>query len=147
MTRKTWIIALVAGGVGLAILIGVLGTRNEPSNSTTKAQAVTALCSSLSTLESSVKTLTGIDTSTATKDEVTTDASAVKSAWTQVQSAAQGVQNAGGGALESAWNSFTSAVKNIPNAGSVSAAVTSVTQAGDQLVSAAKSTAASVNCS
>ena len=31
MSRMWWIIILVAAGVGLAVLIGVLGTRNEPS--------------------------------------------------------------------------------------------------------------------
>jgi hypothetical protein len=146
MTRKTWIIVLVAGGIGLAILIGVLGTRNEPSNSTTKAQAVNTFCASLTGLGSSLKTLTSLDPSSATKDELNTDVNAVQSSWTQVQSAAQGVQNASMGSLDSAWNSFESAVKNIPNASSVSDATTSVQQAGQQLESTAKSTAASINC-
>jgi hypothetical protein len=80
MSRKAWIVVLIAGGVGLAILIGVLGTRNEPS--TTKAQAVTSLCGSLSGLQSSLKTLTSLDPSTATKDELNTDVTAVQNSWT-----------------------------------------------------------------
>ena len=81
MTRKTWIIVLVAGGIGLAILIGVLGTRNEPS--TTKAQATTTLCGSLTGLQSSLNTLTSLDPSTATKDELNSDVTAVQNSWTQ----------------------------------------------------------------
>ena len=30
MSRMWWIIILVAAGVGLAVAIGLLGTRNEP---------------------------------------------------------------------------------------------------------------------
>ena len=43
MSRIWWIVILVAAGVGLAVVIGVLGTRNEPS----KTDAVTNLCDSL----------------------------------------------------------------------------------------------------
>jgi hypothetical protein len=64
---------------------------------------------------------------------------------TPATDALTGVQNASTGDLGNAWTSFESAVKNIPNAGSVSAAVTGVTQAATQLETAAKSTAASVN--
>lgn len=142
---KTWwiILILVAAGVGLAVLIGVLGTRNEPS----KTEAVSSLCSSLQGLESSLKTVTSIDASTTTQSELQSDVNAVKTAWDQVQSDAQAVQNASTGSLDSAWNSFESAVKDIPNASSVSDAVTSVQQAGQQLDSAAQSTASSLSCS
>jgi hypothetical protein len=71
----------------------------------------------------------------------------VESAWNQVKRDAQDVQDAPMGSLDSAWDDFTSAVKDIPNAGSVSDAVTSVTQAAEQLGSAAKSTASSIDCS
>ncbi len=142
---KTWwiILILVAAGVGLAVLIGVLGTRNEPS----KTEAVSSLCSSLQGLESSLKTVTSIDASTTTQSELQSDVNAVKTAWDQVQSDAQAVQNASTGSLDSAWNSFESAVKDIPNASSVSDAVTSVQQTGQQLDAAAQSTASSLSCS
>ena len=39
MNRTPWIITLVVIGVGLAMLIGILGTRNEES----KTQAVSSL--------------------------------------------------------------------------------------------------------
>jgi len=144
MSRTWWIIViLVAAGVGLAILIGVLSTRNEPS----KSESLSSLCSSLKGLESSIKTVTSLDASTATKSELQTDVDGVQTSWNQVQSDVQAVQNAPTGSLDSAWDSFESAVKDIPNASSVSDAVTSVEQAGQQLDSAAKSTASSLSCS
>ena len=94
MSKMTWIIILVACGIGLAVLVGVLGTRNEPSSSTSKAEATSTLCTSLKTLDSSVKTLTGIDTSTATKSEYQADVTAVQNAWNQVTTDAKAVQNA-----------------------------------------------------
>jgi hypothetical protein len=144
MSRMWWIIILVAAGVGLAVVIGVLGTRNEPSAS--KAQEVSSLCASLDTLESSLKTLTGLSSSSS-MTTFQADVTAVDTAWDQVKSDAQAVQNAPTGDLDSAWDSFTAAVKNVPSSSSVSDAVSSVTQSADQLVSAAKTTASEVNCS
>ena len=142
MTRTRWIIVLVAIGVGLAVLLGVLGTRNEPS----KAADTSSLCSSLSALETSVKNLTSLG-SGASQSEYQSDVTAVQNDWNQVQSDAQDVQNAPTGDLDSAWDSFESAVKNVPNDSSVSDAVNSITQSANQLVSAAQSTASEVSCS
>lgn len=77
MSRMWWIVILVGVGIAAAIAIGVLGMRNEPS----KTDAVSSLCVSLKNLEASVKTLTGLDPSTATKTEYQTDVEAVKSDW------------------------------------------------------------------
>ncbi len=143
MTRTRWIFVLVGAGVVLAILIGVLGTRNEPS----KAEATTTLCSSLSSLESSVKSLTSLDPSTASKSEYQSDVSAVESDWDQVKTDAQAVQNAPTGDLDSAWDSFESAVKDVPNDASVSDALNEVSQSAQELASTAQTTASSVNCS
>ena len=33
MSKMTWIIVLVVVGIALAVVVGVLGTRNEPSTS------------------------------------------------------------------------------------------------------------------
>jgi hypothetical protein len=145
VSRTWWIIVGVAVAVGIAVLLGVLGTRN--SDTPTKAESVSSLCSSLKGLQTSIKTLTSIDTSTATKSELQNDVNGVEESWNQVKSDAQAVQDAPTGSLDSAWDDFTSAVKDIPNAGSVSDAVTSVTQAAQELGSAAQSTASSVNCS
>jgi hypothetical protein len=143
MSRLWWIIILVAAGVGLAILIGVLGTRNEES----KTEAASSLCTSLSSLETSVTNLTNLDPSTASKSDYQSDVSAVQDDWNQVKSDAQDVQNAPTGELDSAWDSFDSAVKNVPNDASVSDALNDVAQSAQQLVSTAKSTASSLSCS
>jgi hypothetical protein len=145
MTRMRWIIVLVAAGVGLAVLIGVLGTRNEPS--TSKTEATSALCSSLKTLDSSIRTLTSIDTSTATKADYQADVTAVENAWNQVTADAQAVQDAPTGQLDSAWSSFESSVKNVPDSSSVSDAVSSISSSAQALSAAVGSTEAQLsNC-
>ncbi len=146
MSRMWWIILLVAAGVGLAILVGVLGERGS-STSETKSEAVSTFCGSLKGLETSIQTLVNIDTSTATKSEFQSDVDAVQTSWDQVKTDAQDVQNASTGDLDSAWNDFESAVKDIPNDASVQDAVNDVTESADNLASTAKSTASSVNCS
>ena len=143
MTRTRWIIVLVGAGVLLAILIGVLGTRNEQS----KTEAVSNLCTSIKTLDSSVKSLTSLDPSTASKSQYQSAVSTVQSDWSQVQSDFQDVQNAPSGELDSAWNSFSSAVKNVPNDASVSDALNDISQSAQGLVSAAQSTESSLSCS
>jgi len=143
MSRLAWILVLVGAGVALAILIGVLGTRNEQ----TKTEAASSLCSSLNTLEESIQALTKIDPSSATSSDVQSDLAAVEINWSQVQSDFNATQNAPSGPLEDAWSSFTSAIKDIPNASSVSDAVNSVSSAAQELVSAAQSTASSIDCS
>ena len=140
--RMWWIVGLVAVGVGLAVLIGVLGTRNEES----KTQAVSNLCASLQGLDTAVKNLTSLPSS-ASKSDYQTSVTAVDNAWDQVKTDAQDVQNAPTGDLDSAWDSFTSAVKSVPNDSSVSDAVSSITQSADNLVSTAKTTASEVDCS
>ena len=141
MSRTWWIIIFVAVGVGLAVLIGVLGTRNEES----KTEATSSLCSSLSSLETSLKNLTGLSSSSS-KSEYQSDVTAVQDDWNQVKSDAQAVQNAPTGDLDSAWDDFSSAVKNVPNDASVSDAVDDVTQSAQALVSTAQTTASEVNC-
>ena len=143
MSRMWWIIILVGVGIAAAVAIGVLGTRNEPS----KTDAVSTLCGSLKNLETSVKSLTGLDPSTATKTEYQTDVQAVQDDWATVKSDAQNVQNAQMGSLDDAWDSFDSAVKNVPNDASVSDALNSITASAQTLVSTAESTAASLSCS
>jgi len=59
MSRKGWIILLVAGGVGLAIVIGLVAN----SQSVAERQ----YCDSLNTLEGSLTALTSLDPSTASK--------------------------------------------------------------------------------
>lgn len=146
MTKTRWIIVGVVAGVGLAILIGVLGTRNEPSNGETKAQATTALCSSLKGLGTSIQSLVGLGTS-ASKSEYQADVTTVENDWGQVQSDYRALQEAEPGDLDSAWNSFEAAVKAVPDSDSASDAVSSVKQSADALASTAQSTASSLSCS
>jgi hypothetical protein len=144
MTRRSWIIVLIAAGVGLAILIGVLGTRNEPSSSTsaTKATALNSFCNSLVELGASLQTLTG----SSSKSEFQTNANAVQAAWDLVENAAHSVQGAPVGPLDQAWSTFTNSVANASSAGSPTEAVNDVKQSANALVSTAESTASSVHC-
>ena len=144
MSRMGWIIVLVGVGIVAAIVLGVLGTRNQPS----KTEATNNLCASLKTLDSSLTTLTGLDPSTASKSQYQDDVTAVQDDWDQVKSDAQDVQNADTGQLDSAWDSFSSAVKDVPNDASVQDALNDVTGAAQGLQTAAKSTASQLtNCS
>jgi hypothetical protein len=143
MSRLWWIIILVAAGVGLAVVIGVLGNKNDE----TKADAVSALCASLQSLETAVDNLTGLDPKTASKDAYQSDVDAVQSAWDDVKSDAQDVKDAPMGDLDSAWNDFTDAVKGVPDDASVQDALNDIAQSADQLVSTAKSTASEIDCS
>ena len=148
MSKTTrWILIGVAAGVGLAILIGVLGTRNEPSSSgETKAQATSGLCSSLKSLGTSIQSLVSLGTG-ASKSEYQADVTTIENDWSQVQSDYQALQEAEPGDLDNAWNDFESAVKAVPDSDSASDAVSSVTQSADALKSAAQSTASSLSCS
>ncbi len=142
MARFWWFVILGAVGVGFIILVGVLSNQNDE----TKSEATSTLCGSLKTLETSIETLVNIDTSTATKSEFQSDVDAVQTAWDQVKTDAQDVQDASTGDLDSAWDDFESAVKDVPNDASVQDAVNDVTQSADELESTAKSTASSINC-
>ena len=144
MSRTWWIVVvLVAIGVGLAVLVGVLGTRNEP----TKSEAASSLCGSLTALDASVKTLTSIDTSTATMSDFQADVTAVQNDWNQVESDAQALKSAEAGSLDSAWASFESAVKGIPSDATDQDASNSVKQAAGELQSSVESTMSSASCS
>jgi hypothetical protein len=143
MSRFWWFVILGAVGIGFIILVGVLSSRDDE----TKSEAASALCGSLTTLETSIQTLLNIDASTATKSEFQSDVDAVQTAWDQVKTDASDVQDASTGDLDSAWDDFESAVKDVPDDASVQDAVTDVTQAADELESTAKSTASSITCS
>lgn len=150
MSRMGWIILLVAVGIGLAVAIGFAGSKNSSgsgsSSSATKAQATSALCSSVKSLVGSVQNLTGLSSSSS-KSDWDTDVTAVQTAWDQVTADAKAVQSASTGDLDTAWNAFWSAVKAVPSSASVSDAVSSVTQSANQLVSAAQTTASQLTCS
>jgi hypothetical protein len=143
MSRGGKIALFVVVGIGLAVLVGVLGTRNEPD----KAEAASTLCSSLKTFTTSVTDLTNLDPSTASKSDVQNDVNTIQSNWNSVQSDAQDVQNASTGDLDSAWSSFSSAVKSVSSSASAQDYLNTVDQSAQQLASAAKSTASQLSCS
>ncbi len=144
MSKMTWIIVLVVAGIALAVVVGVLGTRNEPSSSsssdTTKVEATSELCSSVKNLATTLQGLAGIDPSTITSTEISSDITSVENAWNQVTTAASTVQDAPTGDLNSAWAALVAAVTAVPSATSVNDAVTSVKTAAEGVVTAAKST-------
>lgn len=144
MSRTWWIVLVAAIAIGAAVVIGVLVTQDDDE---TKTEATSALCGSLKTLDTSVKSLTSLDTSSATKSDYQSAVSAVQDDWDQVKSDAQDVQSASTGDLDSAWDDFSSAVKGVPDDASVSDAVNDVSQSGQGLASAAQSTEQSLSCS
>ncbi len=148
MSKMTWIIVLVVAGIALAVVVGVLGTRNEPSSSSststdaTKVEATSALCASVKNLATTIQGLANIDPSTITSTEIESDITSVENAWSKVQSDAATVQDAPTGDLTTAWNALVAAVTAVPSASSVSAAVASVKTAAQGVVTAANSTIA-----
>jgi hypothetical protein len=143
MTRNTWIIVLVAGGVGLAVLIGLLGDRGGES----QAQAQQSFCSSLGGLESSIESLTALSPTSASTDDYQSAVSNVENAWDQVRTHAGDLKDVSTSSLDSAWDSFKSAVDDVPDDASVSDALSDVSQAAQSLLSTTKSTLTGPDCS
>jgi hypothetical protein len=142
MTRGTWILVLLAGGVGAAILIGLLGNRSE-----TQAKAQDSFCSSVSALESSVGSLTSLSPASASKDEYESAVSDVQSDWDEVKSDAGDLASVDMSTLDSAWDDFESTVGDVPDDASVSDALGDISQAADSLASTTKSTLTGPDCS
>jgi len=143
MTRKTWIIVLLAVGVGLALVIGFLGDRGGES----QAEAQESFCSSLSGLESSIDGLTGLSPTSASQDDYQSAVSDVESAWDQVKTDAGDLKDVDTSTLDSAWDSFKSTVDDVPDDASVSDALNDVSQAAQSLLSTTKSTLSGPDCS
>lgn len=143
MNRRTWIIVLLAGGVAIAVVIGLLGNRGDDS----QANAQGTFCSSLSSLESSVSNLTGLSPTSASKDDYESAVSDVESDWDDVKSAASDVVEADQSTLDSAWDDFKSAVDDVPDDASVSDALGAISQAASSLLSTTKATLTGPDCS
>ena len=143
MTRKTWIIVLLAGGVGLAILIGLLGEGGGES----QAEAQQSFCSSLSGLDSSLESLTSLSPTSASQDDYQSAVSDVESAWDQVKTDAGDLTDITTSELDDAWDTFKSAVDAVPDDASVSDALSDVSQSAQSLVSTTKSTLTGPDCS
>jgi len=143
MSRRTWLIVLIAGGVGLAVLIGILGNRGGES----QAKAQDNFCSSLSGLESSINSLENLSPTSASKDDYQSAVSDVDSAWDQVKSDAGDLKDIDTSTLDGAWDDFKSAVDDVPDDASVSDALNDISQAAGALASTTKSTLTGPDCS
>jgi len=143
MHKRTWIIILVVVGVGLAVLIGVLGTRGQE----TQAEAEQNMCSSLASVDTATKNLTGLDPSTASKDEYQSAVSDVQDEWNDVESDAEDLHSINTSELDSAWDDFTQSVQNVPSDASGSDALQDVSQSAQALISTTESTINGLNCS
>jgi len=144
VSRRGWTLLLLGVGVGLAVLVGVLGTRGSEPNA---EQSTASLCSSLSTFEASANALANLDPSTTTTAEFQADVKTVQTNWAAVESAAQDVKSSQMDALDAAWANFAAVVQGIPGNATVKDAAGTISQAADTLVSSAQSTAQSVDCS
>jgi hypothetical protein len=145
MTRTTWIIVLVAGGVGLALIIGLLGGCNE-SEQEQQQSAVSELCSSLNSLGSDTAALMSLNPVSASKDDYESAVSDVEDDWDEVQSNASEVESTTMSLLSSSWDSFKQAVDDVPDDASVSDALQGIAQAGQQLQTSTASTLSAVQC-
>ena len=144
MSRRAWIILLVALGIAGAILVGVFAVTREENS---QAGAQESFCSSLADLESDVQALLALDPSTASQDDYQSDVSAIEDDWDQVKSDASNLASIDMSTLDSAWDDFKSALDDVPSDASVSDALNDVKSAADSLVSTVKSTLTGPDCS
>jgi hypothetical protein len=142
MTGRTWIIVLLAAGVGLAVLIGLLGERGGES----QADAQQSFCSSVSELESSIESLASLSPTSASQDDYEAAVSDVESSWDQVQADAADLTDVTTSELDSAWDSFQSAVDDVPDDATVSDALSEVSEAAQSLLAATQSTLTGPDC-
>ncbi len=134
MSRKGWIIILVAGGLVLAIVIGLVGN--------SQSRAETQYCNSLSGLEGAIAEVTSFNPSTGSSGELQADISDVQGAWGDVKSDASQLSDVNQESLDNAWDQFESAVKDLNNGGSTA----DVQNAAKGLDSAVQSNADTYDC-
>ena len=143
MSRNTWLIAAVACGVGAAIVIGLLGNLAGES----QADARQSFCSSLSTLEGSITSLTSLSPTASSKSDYQSAVDAIQSDWDQVKSDASDLKDVTMSQLDDAWDSFESAVQDVPDDASVSDALNGVGSAATSFASTVSSTLSGPDCS
>ena len=136
---KGWIIGLVAVGVVIAVGIGFA------SNSQSVAEK--RYCNDLETLQASLTNLTSLTPSDGTQGELEAATGAVQSAWGNVKISAGHLSNVNLDSLEDAWNDFAQSLQGVSASASVSDAQQAISQSGQALQSAVKSSADSYDCS
>ena len=143
MSRNAWIIAAVACGVGAAIVIGLLGNAAGES----QADARQSFCTSLSTLQGSITSLTSLSPTTSSKSDYQSAVDEIQGDWDQVKSDASDLKNVTMSQLDDAWDSFESTVQDVPDDASVSDALSSVGSAAKSFASTVSSTLSGPDCS
>jgi hypothetical protein len=138
MSAKGWILALVGGGVVVAIVLGLVG-QSQPV-------AEKRFCNSLAGLQSSVQSLKGLTPATASQGDVQSAVSGIQSAWSDVRSDAQDLNNANLGALEGSWNDFVGALGSVPSSASAGDAAQAISSAAKGLQSTVQSNIKSYDC-
>ncbi len=144
MSRRGWIILLVALGIGAAVLIGIYAVSKDEDS---QADAQAAFCSSLDSLESDTQALVALDPTSASKDDYESAVDDIQSDWDQVKSDASNLASINMSTLDSAWDSFKSAVDDVPDDASVSDALNDVKTSAQSLVSTVQSTLTGPDCS
>ena len=142
--NRSWVTILVIVGVVAAVLLGLWAIRDGGGESQADAQA--AFCSSLSSLESSVDSLTALDPSSASQSDYSDAVSQIESDWDNVKSDASTLVSIDMSTLDSAWDSFKSAVDDVPDDASVSDALSDVASSAQSLASTVKSTLTGPDC-
>ena len=136
---KGWIIGLVAVGVVIAVGIGFA------SNSQSVAEK--RYCNDLETLQGSLTNLTSLNPTSGTQGELEAATGAVQSAWGNVKISAGHLSDVNLDSLEDAWNDFAQSLQGVSASASVSDAEQAISQSGQALQSAVKSSADSYDCS
>ena len=143
MSRNMWIIVLVAGGVAVAVAIGLLGTgAASPRRTRSRASA-----RALTALEGSINSLTGLSPTSASKSDYQSAVDEIQSDWDAVKTDASDLGNITMSQLDSAWDSFESAVQGVPDDASVSDALNDVKSSAQSLGSTVSSTLTGPDCS
>ena len=136
---KGWIIGLVAVGVVIAVGIGFA------SNSQSVAEK--RYCNDLETLQGSLTNLTSLNPTDGTQGEFQAATGAVQSAWGNVKVSAGHLTDVNLDSLEDAWNDFAQSLQGVSASASLSDAQQAISQSGQALQSAVKSSADSYDCS
>lgn len=136
---KGWIIGLVAVGVVIAVGVGFA------SNSQSVAEK--RYCNDLETLQGSLTNLTSLSPTSGTQGELEAATGAVQSAWGNVKISAGHLSDVNLDSLEDAWNDVAQSLQGVSASASVSDAEQAISQSGQALQSAVKSSADSYDCS
>jgi hypothetical protein len=143
LSRTTWVVVLVAAGIGVAVVIGLLGNRGGDS----QADPQQSFCSSIDTLEESIHLLVTMSPANATMAGYETAVDQIEGDWEQVQDAASDLNDITMSQLDSAWDSFESAVRSVPANASLNEALDDVTPSAQSLASTAQATLNGPECS